>query len=313
VTTARQRWLGIDVNDSSARTYAQAFAAGRAAGMNVCVLNLDWNAVEVGVGVYDSTLPDIANTFYPSVKTPLALTLTPINTTHAVFPYDLQGQQVNHPAVIERFARFTAYVLQRIPDVKLVSVILGNELDANVLQISELYRAFIREVRAAAPRVPVGVEMTFDGLAGVNAEQLAELNKLSDIIAVSHYPTGRPPGVIHADFAFLATVYPGKPIHFMQIGYPSSRKVGSSRMKQARFVAQAFAAWDARPEVALLNFEWMHDISPEAVTHWSDFYGASSAEFAAFIGSIGLCTNAAKAKPAWDTLVNEARSRGFAK
>jgi hypothetical protein len=108
--------------------------------------------------------------------------------------------------------------------------------------------------------------------------------------------------------------YPGRPIHFNQLGYPSSSTNGSSQTKQREFVAQAFAAWDAHADqVPVINFTWQTDLSQAAVDAFQDLYGLHEPALAEFLRTLGLRTFPAAGadKPAWTELQHQAAIRGW--
>ena len=110
----------------------------------------------------------------------------------------------------------------------------------------------------------------------------------------------------------IESLYPNQPIYFYQFGYPSSDYVKSSEARQSQFIQEAFQAWDMHADhILMLDFTWLHDKSPEEVKGFEQYYGFSNRSFAEFLGSLGLRTYEGTDKPAFQTLIREARLRGW--
>ena len=60
-----------------------------------------------------------------------------------------------------------------------------------------------------------------------------------------------------------------------------------------------------------LNFQWLHDSSPEDVATWQKYYGLKDEGFASFLGTLGLLTYDGKDKEAFVTLGEEVKKRGW--
>lgn len=318
------RLLGIDVNPATDGDYDAAFQLAKQTGMEHVGLFLQWSTLETAPGVYDDTLLDIASAYYPGQGITLDLTLAVVNTTRKEFPADLMDRPFDDPVVIERFKRFLDHVFARTTAIELGPLNIGSEYDiffgADAKQLQQ-FQAFYKEIAAHVhskyPDIKIAVEATFNGMTGSAQEQIQALNQYSDIIGVSYYPLAengdvQDPIVVYDDFDRIAALYPDQPIYFFQFGYPSSEYTQSSEERQAQFIRAAFQAWDAHANhILLLDFTWMHDKSPQEVKDFETYYGFSNPPFAEFLGSLGLRTYDGKDKPAFQTLLEEARARGW--
>ena len=264
--------------------------------------------------------------FYPAEKTPIDLILRPIDTNHVSMPADLIGKKFDSPEVISRFERMVDYVLVSTPKVTLNSVAIGNEVDAELAgnttswsQYGRFLNAVIAHVHGLHRGMKVGVVVTLDGLTGPRAAMSKELNANTDIVIVTYYPlnadfTVKDPGVVRHDFDTLTRIYPNKPIVMVEAGYPSSAICKSSERKQAEFVGNVFAAWDAhKSQIRSITFSWLYDLPQSTVDTFNKYYGVSLPAFGEFLRTLGLRAYAGHGvdKPAFVSLSRDAHSRGW--
>ncbi|MBC7805213.1 MAG: hypothetical protein H7145_03585 [Akkermansiaceae bacterium] len=207
--------------------------------------------------MFTSPFPRIANQFYPAWKMSLLLILRPINTVKREVPADLAAVAWDDKRMRARFRALLDHVLGEMPDVTLAGIVLGNEVSDFLSAETDgwrTYRTFLSEMRdyvhAKRPGVPVGVTISHGGLTDGKTRRKAQaLNAVCDAVFVTYYPlhpdfTVRSPNAPLADFESALYLYPNKPIHFVEAGYPSSPDCKSDEAKQACFVESAFAAWD---------------------------------------------------------------------
>ena len=118
--------------------------------------------------------------------------------------------------------------------------------------------------------------------------------------------------LVHDDIGAVAQLYDGKPVYFLEIGYPSSRYLGSSEKRQAEFVKEVFKAWDQhKAQVRAMNFIWLHDISTAEINTYKQYYGVNARGFGEYLGTLGLRTHNGEDKQAFKTLQQEAAVRGW--
>jgi hypothetical protein len=322
--TRGSRILGIDVSMAADNNYDKAFATAKNAGMQEIGLYFNWDDIETSPGVYNNPYFQMANTFYPPTGTMVDLTITPIHTNQLVVPGDLGSTSFDDPVMIERFTDMLDWVFSEIPDLEVSSVVIGSEFDVYFGTDKnqwEKYQVFYREVTAYVkehyPDTKVAAEATFDGLTGHTKEYTKALNEYSDIIGVSYYPlksdfTVKDPSVVYSDFDTLTTMYKGRTIYFYQLGYPSSPVLKSSEAKQKQFIQEVFRAWDAHAsQIKMIDFTWLHDMSPQTVESFKEFYGIGSNNFAEFLATLGLRTYDGNEKEAFKALHTEAKARGW--
>jgi hypothetical protein len=162
--------------------------------------------------------------------------------------------------------------------------------------------------------------MNFTGYTGPDREKAISLNRYVDVVGVSYYPTdgleqrARAPQTVYKDLETVVEIAQGKPIFFYQFGYPSGAKCGSSEVKQAQLIRESFQAWDKYPkQIQMVNFTWMHELSPAAVLGFTKYYQFDNPGFRDFLGSLGFRTwkGGGTDKLAWIVLKEEAKARGW--
>jgi hypothetical protein len=317
-----ERILAIDLNEAQGMDYQSAFELALDVGVQNVNLTFDWRDLEATPGQIASDFFPIINLFYPAYDMPVSLFIRPISTNNKVVPSDLMEVAFDDPQMIERFKAVIDYAFAQTPDTRLTHLIIGSEIDAYLGTDATLwgqYTLFFREIRdyikTSHPEIWVTTEGLFDGMMGDAQPFFDAIHEYADGIGVSYYPLdadfgARPPEGVHDDFAALVEAYGDKPIHFFQLGYPSSKLLNSSEELQAQFIREVFAAWDSYAEqIVFIEFTWLHDISSEAVAFNEDYYGFKNEAFAAFLGTLGLRSSSGVDKLAFIALREEAESR----
>ncbi len=297
----------------------------KSAGVQVVSLKLNWDEVEKKPGVYESPWPKIANDYYPARKEQVSLRLATLDTDRNRLPSDLRGKPLNDPEVIERFDRLIDWIFNEMPDVRLAELSIGNEIDGVLRddpvkwgQYTEFFEATSRHARERRADLNVGASITFDGHLKYS-QFAAAINRQADRIMVSYYPLTsafevRPPEVVHDDFNVICRMYPKRSISFLEAGYPSGSRCGSSEAKQEQFVRELFAAWDEHPDfIGIVTFVWLHDLPVPSVETLGKYYGVGSPAFLDYLSTLGLRTfqNAGADKPAFKSFELQAKLRGW--
>ena len=253
--------------------------------------------------------------------------------------------------MVARFNLFIDHVFSKIPDLKITALAIGSEVDLYLLDVTrrQEFLSFYEQVSAYArtayaqlyptnPPLTITVEVTHKALLDPGTrDYYQQLNALSDSIGVSYYPLVgglvEDPSVVAQDFADMLALYPGKNLHFFQLGYPSgyystaaypefaagqvTPSINSSDVLQSQFVEAVFAAWDNHADrIDLIGFTWMHDETEAdvaAIILNPAFGGLQNPppDYVEYLRTLGLRTASATDKPAWVTLRNEAAARGW--
>jgi len=320
------RILSVAINPGSDNNFNNAFAQGQALGMQASPLALFWDDLETSPGVYNPNPNNlaIANAFYPGVNTQVSLEIDPIDTVKRRMPSDLMSLPFDDPTVISRYENLLQWAFTQIPDLQLTSLTIGNEVDAyldsNPSQWPQ-YITFFQQVSAYArglrPGLKVGVKGEFSGMTGPAQANMQALNQYSDVVEVTYYPLNsdfspEPPTVVSTDFNTITSLYPGRILHLLEVGYPSGTACGSSESMQSQFIDQVFSAWDEHyDQIKLISFFSLTDFSPQTVTTLESYYGLSSTCFGEYLGTLGLMTYDGQQKQAYMELSNDAHARGW--
>ncbi len=320
VTAKGDRLLGLGLTEGAVG-FGESFNISQDLGVQVVELSLAWDDIETAPGTYENEYLNIANAFYPPNNVQVSLSINPIDTNNLRLPPDLEDKDLDDPEVIARYNKLMDYVFSRTPELDLVSVNIGNEIDGYLGDDQEKWRQYNRfyqqtsaHVRSKRPSVQVGTKIMFEGIMGNEARTI---NQHSDVVLVTYYPLNqdfsvKDPDVVHKDFDEITSFYSNRTIYFSEAGYPSSSYLGSSQEQQSEFITEMFSAWDDHSEqVKFINFIWLHDIHESEVNMYTGYYGLSSRGFSEYLGTLGFRTYDGEDKKALVTLRNEATSRGW--
>jgi hypothetical protein len=320
------RILSIAVTTAQDNNFDRALAKAREVGVRATNLALFWEDLETAPKLYqpEPNFLAIANSFYPYQNMKIALEINPVDTTTLRIPKDLRNKSIDDPSVIARYNQLLSWVFQQIPDLELVSLTVGNEIDSYLgndptkwRQYQTFFEAVSAYARTQRPKVRVGVKATFGGLTGQAQKFLEALNASSDVIMGTYYLLEKNFEVksvksVAADFKKLTLVYRKRPIFLLEVGYPSSSLCGSSEKIQAAFIAKVFQAWDKyRSQIELISFTWLTDLSPAVIDEMISYYGISDRCFVEFLATLGLRTQFDLDKMAFTQLKLEASQRGW--
>lgn len=322
------RLLGIDVNMAEDNNFHNALSAAKLTGTQVVSLAVNWNQFESTPEKYGADFNSlaIANSYYPSQKVFLALAIRPIDTNGKHVPKDLEDKPFDSPEMIRRFEKFLDYVFAQTKDLKIVSFAIGNEVDSGIGTNKQLWREYeifykhvVEYAKTKHPEIKFGVTAGLYGLMGSAKEEIQSLNHYSDVVMITYYPmnsdfTFKDPSVVGDEMDALVKIYPDKKIHIREIGYSSSKKIGSSEEKQAEFVKEVFRTWDTyASQIEYISFSWLTDRSKSDLDNFQRYYHLSNDNFREYLGTLGLRTYAGSGtdKAAFKALMSEAKARGW--
>lgn len=317
------RLLGMDVTEGSIG-FERAFALAKEAGLEVIEISVQWDNSESKPGKFTDTWLKIANQYYPATNTKVALSLNPIDTNNLRLPTHLKNKRFNDPEVVRDYKAWIDFTAALLPNSAVSYVSIGNEVDIYLgesknkwQEYSDFFCQVAPYARGKFPKAVIGSEITFDGTIRWT-DKAQQLNKCSDVALVSYYPFEQggflvsEPGTVNSDFKKIVAMYPGKKIYFSEIGYPSGAENHSSEAKQAEFIKQTFASWDAYGnQIQLLRFIWMHDLSAKTVADYAKYYGLNDKGFASYLGTLGLRTHDGKDKQGFVALRANTKKRDW--
>lgn len=317
------RLLGISITEGRGG-FDESFNTIKDVGAQFIELPLNWDDIEKSPGTYGNQFLNIANMYYPATHTKVLLTINPIDTNVLHLPEDLTDRDFDDPEVIERYKRLMDYVFSQIPDLELVAISIGNEIDAYLCEDIgkwDQYQKFFKEtgdyIRDNKAAIKIGCKTTFEATTEKNEKEIKILNKSSDVIMVNYYPLNadfsvKDPSVVQSDIDMLTSLYTDEILYITEAGYPSSSHLGSSDKMQRQFIKEIFKAWDKhRLQIKLVDFVWLHDLCQSEVDIFVEYYGVSARNFTEFLRTLGLQTYDGKDKQAFIALKAEAEIRGW--
>ena len=325
-TMKGDRILGMAITEAESTDYDIAVDIARGAGIEMIPLSVQWDMIETAPEVYDPLLLTVANMYYPARDLKVALSINPLDSNNKRIPADLTGLPFNDSLVIARYCAMLDYAFSQIPDVELVSLAIGNEVDIYLglepsrwAEYEEFFIATKAHAESLRENLDIGVKATFYGLTDYSRSNLENLNAAADVVLVTYYPlngdfTVKDPDVVHDDFEEIVAIYPAKPIFFLEAGYPTSDSCNSSEAKQAEFVREVFDAWDTfYDEVEVVSFSGLTDISQVQVDEFALYFGITDERFKEFLRTLGLRTyeGAGTDKQGFTAFVEEAEARGW--
>ena len=277
--------------------YDTVLAALADVGAEATSLTLFWDDLEPA-GRYDPDVdwPAIANAVYPEAGLALTLTISVVDTVADRRPEDLRALDWDDPRLIARFAAFLDRVLGRMPDVELLQISIGNEVDGVIgADRAEAYGRFFRAARQVArrhrPEVPVTITMTWPGLRSSAA--MRDLADLGDAWSVTYYPIDAdfaqaPPETLPAVPSQMRALAGDAPILLAEVGFSSDGCGATGEATQKRFFGTLFDTLAGRDDVSLVQLVWLHDIGAEEVAGYAGYYGQAAPCFSRYLSGLGL-------------------------
>lgn len=315
------RVLAMDALDGS--NLSASLTAAKSAGAQSVTQLVTWTMIETSPGVYNTAVLQPAATLLPQQGMSVSLMVAVINTTVKDVPPDLANTAFDDPAFIARFEALLDQIFAALPNTQIVSVGIGNEVDAYLntgaqwTEYQNFYNAIVAYIHAKRPGTKVGVQGTMYGITGPWKTQFVGLTQSSDVYMVSYYPlnldyTVKDPSVVAQDVDSLMATYSDKPVEIREAGYPDSTLLNSSQSKEATFVGNMFNAWDKyASQIQYVCFTRLNDKTDAEIAADANYYHITDPNMLAFFQTIGLRAADGTEKPAFGTLRSAATSRGW--
>ena len=273
-------------------------------------LSIFWDDLQSdGAYVADPDWPAIAQTVYPPRDLGIQLTFSVIDTLTDRRPPELQDLAWDNPQNVQRFTEVAQEVLARMPDVTLVSIAVGNEVDGHLFgeDVDEYARFFekAREaISAIRPDTPISLKVTWPGYR--DRPEIRALAQKGDVISLTWYPMNESfqflaPVDALAELPKMAALVDG-PWELSEVGYSSNGCGASSEAAQSAFHTGLSVAAQLYPDLKLIQRVWSHDISAGEILAYTQYYQTDAACFQSFLGGLGLRTLQDEAKPAFEAL-----------
>lgn len=314
-------------------------------GPDATTLHVIWSDVETAPGVFDgpqAAALALANQAFSERNLKVSLTLSAIASGVLTVPEDLRQALATNtipftdPVVIGRFLDFMVFVHSQIPDLDVMSIQIGYEIDKLMIDITDpvFWLPYVNFHLAAregvkllwGDAIPISSTWTAEGFLNPDLAPLRDLMVIvDDVVSLTYFPH-------HDDFTIYEPIeipaqlqeineqaFPND-VYFQAVGYPSAPITGSSTTKQSQFLYAFFEFWDqAMTNVRFVSFGRLHDV-PQATAELM----ADSPEFrqvgpanrdrlVGYLSSLGLRTfaGAGEHKPAYNTLWNHAFDRAW--
>lgn len=322
ITPKGTRTLALDAYSATSSDPSAGLAAAKAVGATSVTQLITWSMIEPSPNVYSTAVLQPTNTLLPQSGLSLSLMIAVINTSLRDMPSDLNTLAFDDPKVIARFETMLDQVFAAIPNVELVSLGIGNEIDGYLTtstqwtQYANFYATVSAYARSKRSGLKVGVQGTLYGMLA-NKAAFQALGNVSDVFLVSYYPlnsdsTVKDPSVVNGDLNNLAAAFSSKPIQIREAGYPTGSVVNSSVDLQASFVNNLFAAWDQQASnIQYLCVTRLKDKTDAEIANDSQYYGITDPRILNFIQTLGLRTSDGTNKPAMSALSTQAHARGW--
>ena len=317
-------YLGLAANPDSTDppdSIASAIYTAIATGATMWTFTPLWSELEPDSGEYQVGTLRQSALILNSLGLAVYVNVRVLDTNQRAFPGYLAGVPMGSPRLQARLDALVDTVFASLVGVNLLSVSLGNEVDAyfalNPGELDAWKDLFVRErgrIRGRLPGLPVGC-CTISPLENPRAWVGDTLNAYTDLRIYTHYPflsgsdfTHRAPAGLEADLDAMAAHGPGATLWALQeIGYSSSPVNGSSEAAQADFVRRFRAYMKTSNRSSLQFAQWFlyTDFPQDLVDTLLVYYGASSPGFAAYLKNLGLRRSDGTPKEAWNAWLGE--------
>lgn len=324
---AGDRLFGITITESE-DGFLPSFETAQEAGLQVIELNIPWDSIETGPGIYQDPCGGAlgATAFYGMNDIQVFLSLAVVNTVYRCTPDYLDSLPFSSPEVIAACEGMLDFVMASVPEkVTVTGISIGNEIDLVLESYDDwadyivFFSAVADYARTAYPGIPLGGKCTvMNGVLGPDSLYAKALNEHSDIAMLTYYPQNGyfqvlPPAAVHDHLASVCQAFPGMEVWLCEAGYQSGQECcASSEEQQAEFFHELFTAWDDHADqIGLVKIDWLHDISPDLLAGLLEYYGFSDPGFVEYLATLGLRTYGGDDKYAWMQLLAETEARGW--
>ncbi|MEM0963020.1 MAG: hypothetical protein AAGK21_10865 [Bacteroidota bacterium] len=318
------RVLALDVVEAVGEDFDGAVEIALDLGARHGSLSQGWAGLETAPGQFrpEPNFLEIANAYYPVKGVPIALTIASVDTNVDQRPDDLRDLDWDDPVLAARYRGLLDWAVTQTRDLDVTHVVVGNEVDIffgsdrdGLRDYRRFVTAVVDHARQLWPGATVGTKVSYGGVTGPLASDVAALQALGDAALITYYPLTdgfqvQRPQIVSTHLRDMADRFPE--VHLMEAGYPSSSATGGDEDAQATFVRELFAAWDANATaIPYLSFSFLTDFSADALDGFEAYYGISDPAFIGYLASLGLRTSGGDEKAAFSAFEAAASSRGW--
>jgi hypothetical protein len=304
--------IGVDANPWDGVNEREALQEAFEAGMAIVHVVPTWKDLEPSPGQYQWDGFDLRTGFAAERGLPIALNFRVVDTNDRSLPDAYRKWSFDDERMVEQ-VRKTIRLLGQRNKARARVVAIGNEVDGyfgkrrgEIAGYARMLSRIRDTVRDEFPGALFTVSFSFGAIGDL--DQYRALTDQIDAFSFTYYPlhpdfTVRPPDVVGGDVERMLRAAGTRPVYLQEIGYPSSEVNGSSPERQARFVEDAFEAFDGRGDRLVgATFLFMSDLPRATVDLLGRYYGAGGGAFKAYLQTLGLRERSGTPKPAWDAL-----------
>jgi hypothetical protein len=294
----------------------QAFDAG----MSLLHVAPTWESFEKSSGRFDlSGDAEAIGEFAQEHDLPIALNLRIVDTNRRSIPKPYAGWRFDDERLADRLrAALRAFPAAYKRHTRLLA--LGNEVDGYLSQHRDEIAGYAELIRGVAPtaheefpHAQLTVNFTFG--AAADYARYGAIARLTDFASFTYYPlnadfTMRPVSDLRPDVDRMIEAAGDRRLYIQEIGYASAERLHSSPRQQADFYATAFdILGDRSDRIIGATFLFMSDLAQSVVDSLGGYYQlANSANFKAYLQTLGVLEQSGAPKPAWTVFRREALS-----
>ncbi len=330
------RILGMDISnygDEDIHGYGDALLKARdELKAELIDLHLNWDVLEGETAGDYSGLGNFSflDSFYNDYNVKVALTIAVIDTNALTIPAYISDSTL-FADMLNDFKNLIDEIFSVLPNMianDLLILSVGNEIDVYLAEHPDRWsdwKSFYTQAKAYIEtkstgindNLIIGTKVTVGGVFSNSQSDILNVVDGDDDILLTYYPlkgdfTVQEETVVFDDFDQLVTIFSGKQLYFLELGYPTSDACNSKKNKQALFFEKTFKAWDEHiSEIPLVIFSWLCDLSQEQVDAFEDQYEISDEAFLEYLRTLGFMTYDWQEKVGFDFISAHAETRGW--
>ncbi len=308
--------VGIEPNPLSGQSVAALMASLTASGSRFYEFAVTWSQIEPSPGTYDFSLIRDALQLANQNGMTVGLTIKTVDTNFRRLPAEVSNLAWDNALMLSRWQNLlTALGPNLGSSVKWVQ--LANEVDlyfinrpTEVAAFTKFFNAGQQALAKSAPAASVGLVFNYDALRLSNAT-FTQLKNLGAHYAFTFYnldgTTTRAAENVSIEIPLMLSMTGSKPVILTEVGFPSATLAGSSEDKQRAFYTLLLEQIRKNSgKILAARFFLMTDLPASVTNSIASAYGyATNSPFAAYLGSLGLRSEAGVNKLALTYLMSE--------
>lgn len=308
--------LGIEPNPLSGQTITALMSSLAASGSKFYEFAVPWNQIEPSPGVYDFNLIRNAVQLATQNGMQIGFTIKTVDTNFRAIPTEVTNLAWDSTLMLTRWRNMLT-ALGPVLGSNTKWIQLANEVDLYFINRPTETAGFVtffnagqQALASSAPWASVGLVFNYDALRLSNAT-FNQLKNLGAHYAFTFYnldgTTTRAPENVSIEIPLMLSITGTKPVILTEVGFPSSTVADSSQEKQRTFYTLLLQEMRKNSgKILAARFFLMTDLPAATVNSIASAYGyAATSPFAAYLGTLGLRTEAGVNKLAHSYLMTE--------